>query len=126
MIVSASPTSYQEAIEKESFFPITRELKYGQFSETRKDKNAPSITEATDHVEGYIRMSAQEHFYLETNVSLIVPSKEDGEMECFISTQHPSECQHLISHVLGIQSNKVQVRVWPLSIFSDDEYRSKD
>jgi xanthine dehydrogenase large subunit len=32
-------------------------------------------------------------------------------MECFISTQHPAECQHMIAHILGVQSNKVTVRV---------------
>lgn len=95
---------------------MTRELTYGHFSETCKDDDAPPISDATETIEGVTRMSAQEHFYLETNASLIIPSREDGEMECFMSTQHPSECQHMIAHILGIQSNKVTIRVCIVSI----------
>lgn len=68
-------------------------------------------SEAVHYVEGDIRMSAQEHFYLETNAALVVPSREDSAMECHVSTQHPTECQHTVAHVLGIQANKVVVRV---------------
>jgi len=46
-----------------------------------------------DHVlEGGIHIGGQEHFYLETQACLVVP-KEDGEMEIFSSTQHPTSIQ---------------------------------
>ena len=35
----------------------------------------------------------QEHFYLETQVTIAVPKGEDGEMELFVSTQNPSYTQ---------------------------------
>lgn len=38
-------------------------------------------------------MGGQEHFYLETHVTLAVPRGEDGEMELFVSTQSPSKTQ---------------------------------
>lgn len=38
-------------------------------------------------------MGGQEHFYLETNVTLAVPRGEDGEMEIFASTQSATKTQ---------------------------------
>lgn len=35
----------------------------------------------------------QEHFYLETQVTVAVPKGEDGEMELFVSTQNPKLTQ---------------------------------
>lgn len=52
-----------------------------------------------------------EHFYLETQCSLVIPKREDGEFEVYASTQNPAETQHLLAHVMGIQANKVVVRV---------------
>jgi xanthine dehydrogenase/oxidase len=43
--------------------------------------------------------------------SLVVPKKEDDEIEIFASTQHPTETQHMVAHVLGVPSNRVVVRV---------------
>lgn len=41
-------------------------------------------------VEGESRNGAQEHFYLETQCTLVVPKNEDDELEVFCSTQHPT------------------------------------
>ena len=35
----------------------------------------------------------QEHFYLETQVTIAVPKGEDGEMELYVSTQNPTRTQ---------------------------------
>ncbi len=40
-----------------------------------------------------MHIGGQEHFYLETNVTLAVPRGEDGEMELFVSTQSASKTQ---------------------------------
>lgn len=40
-----------------------------------------------------MHIGGQEHFYLETNVTLAVPSGEDGEMELFVSTQAATKTQ---------------------------------
>lgn len=40
-----------------------------------------------------MHIGGQEHFYLETNVTLAVPRGEDGEMELFVSTQSTAKTQ---------------------------------
>ena len=55
-------------------------------------------------------MGGQEHFYLETNCSYVIP-REDDELEIFCSTQHPSEIQKLVAHVLDVPINRINVRV---------------
>lgn len=40
-----------------------------------------------------MHIGGQEHFYLETNVTLAVPLGEDGEMELFVSTQSAAKTQ---------------------------------
>jgi Xanthine dehydrogenase, molybdopterin-binding subunit B len=52
-------------------------------------------------------VGGQEHFYLETNVSVAVPKLEDGCMEIFVSSQHPSEIQEMTAHALGVPSNRI-------------------
>ncbi|KAH8883677.1 xanthine dehydrogenase [Thozetella sp. PMI_491] len=95
--------SIEEAIEKESFYNYFREIKNGDPEEAFKH---------VDHIfTGVARMGGQEHFYLETNATLAVPKPEDGEMEIFSSTQNPNEAQVYASQVLGVQSNKIVVRV---------------
>lgn len=78
---------------------------------SKNGKSDISLSSAEHVVEGTCRMAGQEHFYLETNVSLVVPSSEDDEIEVFTSSQNPNESQHLVAHVLGIDSNKVVARV---------------
>jgi xanthine dehydrogenase/oxidase len=65
-----------------------------------------------DHVfEGVARMGGQEHFYLETNATVVVPKPEDGEVEVFASTQNPTETQTIVAQVTGVPANRVVVRV---------------
>ncbi|EDO33869.1 predicted protein [Nematostella vectensis] len=67
---------------------------------------------ASDHViEGEMRTGAQEHFYLETHATIAVPKGEDGEMELFCSTQNPTTTQSMVAAVLGVQRNRIVVRV---------------
>jgi xanthine dehydrogenase/oxidase len=101
----------EDAIESKSFLDVERKLLRGEFSENNKNGTGIPLASAALTVSGTARMSGQEHFYLETNATLVVPGAEDDEVEVFASTQHPSETQHLVAHVLGIQSNKVVCRV---------------
>ncbi len=49
--------------------------------------------ENSDHIlEGDVRSGAQEHFYMETYTTLIIPG-EDGEVEVISSTQSPTKTQ---------------------------------
>ncbi len=75
----------------------------------RGDADA-AIAAAPHRVEGSLAIGGQEHFYLEGQVALAVPG-EDDEVTVFSSTQHPSEIQHMVAHVLGVPSNAVTVEV---------------
>jgi len=69
-----------------------------------------AFAEADHILEGEVHIGGQEHFYLETNAVIVVP-REENELEVFCSTQHPTEIQKLIAHVLNIHINRVNVRV---------------
>ena len=56
-----------------------------------------------------MEIGGQEHFYLEGQAALAVPS--DGEMEVHSSTQHPSEIQHKVADALGLPMADVRVVV---------------
>ena len=76
---------------------------------THGDPDA-AIAGAARRVEGELRCGGQDHFYLESNVALAVP-RDDGDLDVYSSTQHPSEVQHGVAHTLGIQTNAVTVEV---------------
>jgi xanthine dehydrogenase large subunit len=61
-------------------------------------------------VSGELHVGGQEHFYLEGQVSLVIP-EEDGGMLVYTSSQHPTEVQKLVAEVLGIPFNRVTVDV---------------
>ncbi|MGH6893932.1 MAG: molybdopterin cofactor-binding domain-containing protein, partial [Dongiaceae bacterium] len=69
---------------------------------------ASSIARAPHYLKGVFRHGGQEHFYLEGQVSLAIPA-EDGDVIVHCSTQHPSEVQHNVAHVLGRPNNAVTV-----------------
>ncbi len=53
-----------------------------------------------------LTIGGQEHFYLEGQVALAVPG-EQGGMKVFSSTQHPTEVQHLVAKMLGVNDAQV-------------------
>ena len=55
---------------------------------------------------GEVSSGAQDHFYLETQVCLVIP-EEGGSFTVFSSTQHPTECQKEVAAVLGLGSHQV-------------------
>jgi xanthine dehydrogenase large subunit len=68
------------------------------------------LKRAPRRLRGRMRIGGQEHFYLEGHIALAIPG-EDDEMTVWASTQHPSEIQHMVAHVLGVPSNAVTVNV---------------
>ncbi|MCX5072247.1 xanthine dehydrogenase molybdopterin binding subunit [Streptomyces sp. NBC_00513] len=58
---------------------------------------------------GEFGFSDQEHFYLETHAAL-AHVDENGQMFVQSSTQHPSETQEIVAHVLGLHSHEVTVQ----------------
>ena len=57
-----------------------------------------------------MRIGGQEHFYLEGQIALATPA-EDGAVHILSSTQHPSEIQHLVAHLLHRRNADVTVEV---------------
>ncbi|WP_017924613.1 xanthine dehydrogenase molybdopterin binding subunit, partial [Burkholderia glumae] len=57
---------------------------------------------------GELTLGGQEQFYLEGQVAYAVPKDDDG-MHVYCSTQHPSEMQHVVAHLLGVASHNVLV-----------------
>ncbi len=65
---------------------------------------------ASAHVfSGELELGGQEHFYLETHCSLATVD-EAGQVFVQASTQHPSETQEIVAHVLGLRSHEVTVQ----------------
>ncbi|MEU5715841.1 xanthine dehydrogenase molybdopterin binding subunit [Streptomyces sp. NPDC020403] len=58
---------------------------------------------------GTFQFSDQEHFYLETHAAL-AHIDEAGQVFVQSSTQHPSETQEIVAHVLGLHSHDVTVQ----------------
>ncbi|MEV4947327.1 xanthine dehydrogenase molybdopterin binding subunit [Streptomyces sp. NPDC053755] len=58
---------------------------------------------------GEFQFSDQEHLYLETHAAL-AHVDENGQMFVQSSTQHPSETQEIVAHVLGLHSHEVTVQ----------------
>src|SRR5260370_21451774 len=67
-----------------------------------------ALEEATHRFQGQFCLGGQDHFYLETQAAIAVPG-EDASMLITSSTQHPSEVQHMVSHVLGTKAHQVVV-----------------
>ena len=67
-------------------------------------KNAPT------RIAGHIHMLGQEHFYLEGQVSYVVPC-DDGGLEVYTSSQHPSEVQQLVAEVTDLPFHAVNAIV---------------
>ncbi|MFT8778500.1 MAG: xanthine dehydrogenase molybdopterin binding subunit, partial [Gluconacetobacter liquefaciens] len=68
------------------------------------------LAAAPRRLSGRIVMGGQEHFYLEGQAALAQPG-EEGEMRVWSSTQHPTETQHMVAHVLDRPSNLVTTEI---------------
>ncbi|KQZ54478.1 aldehyde oxidase [Rhizobium sp. Root149] len=67
------------------------------------------IEKAPLRVQGHMYIGGQEHFYLEGQIAMAIPG-EDEDILVWSSTQHPSEVQHMVAHVLGCANNAVEVK----------------
>ncbi len=72
--------------------------------------SAAALVRARHRASGRLVIGGQDHFYLEGQVALAVP-QEDGDIQLYSSTQHPSELQHLVAAMLGMPSNAITVEV---------------
>ena len=68
---------------------------------SRGDAAAGAGAAAAHRFSGEFEFGGQEHFYLETNAALALVD-ENGQIFVQSSTQHPSETQDIVAHVLGL------------------------
>ena len=82
-----SPTIFtiDDAITHNSYLGDERCLKQGDVEK--------ALLEADHTLEGTMYIGGQEHFYLETNCCMAIPSNDDHEMVLYASTQNPSKTQ---------------------------------
>jgi xanthine dehydrogenase large subunit len=69
---------------------------------------ATALADAPHRLQGQLHIGGQEHFYLETQISSVMPT-EDGGMIVYCSTQNPTEVQKLVAEVLDVAMHKVVV-----------------
>lgn len=70
--------------------------------------SASKLASAPRRLQGSLHIGGQEHFYLETQISSVMPT-EDGGMLVYTSTQNPTEVQKLVAEVLGVPMNKIVI-----------------
>jgi xanthine dehydrogenase large subunit len=68
-----------------------------------------ALAAAPRRIAGELRIGGQEHFYLEGQAAFAIPGEDD--MMVHSSTQHPSEVQAIVAHVLGLPNAAVTVEV---------------
>ena len=67
-----------------------------------------AVKKAEHRLAGELRIGGQDHFYLEGHIAMAIPG-EDDDVLVYSSTQHPSEVQHMVAHVLGCPTHAVVV-----------------
>ncbi|KAJ8045585.1 Xanthine dehydrogenase/oxidase [Holothuria leucospilota] len=92
----------KDAIHKESFLKQPLEISIGDTDE--------GFNQSDIMIEGECHVGAQEHFYMETMASIIIPKGEDCEMEIISSTQNITETQFSVAMALGIPKNRIVCR----------------
>ena len=74
---------------------------------SRGDVSA-ALDAAAHRISGEMHIGGQEHFYLEGQVALAIPT-EQGGVTVYSSNQNPTEAQHLVAGVLGLAMHSVTV-----------------
>ena len=90
----------EEAIDAGSFHSDPHHIRRGDVS--------AALAAAPLTFEGELSFGGQDHFYLETNAAW-AETGEDGTVFISSSTQHPSEVQHIVAHLLDLPMHSVVV-----------------
>ena len=69
-----------------------------------------ALASAQVRFQGTVITGGQDHFYLETQATLALPD-EDRALKLICSTQHPSEVQAIVAHVLKLGRHLISVEV---------------
>ncbi len=68
------------------------------------------LASAPHRLNGEARCGGQDHFYLEGQIAIAVPG-EGIDMQVYSSTQHPTEVQHGVAHLLGVSYSQITCEV---------------
>ncbi|CAF4804155.1 unnamed protein product [Rotaria sp. Silwood1] len=85
--------SIEDAIIHPSYFGDEISLQQGDLDDVFQ--NTEQILEDTLYIGG------QEHFYMETNSFMVIPSNDDKEINIYTGRQNPTDTQEIIAFVLG-------------------------
>jgi xanthine dehydrogenase large subunit len=72
----------------------------------KRGEPAAKIAAAPHQIQGTFEVGGQEQFYLEGQVAYAIPKEMNG-MLVYSSTQHPSEMQQVVAHMLGWPAHAV-------------------
>jgi xanthine dehydrogenase large subunit len=89
-----------DALRKKHFVLDSHQHKIGNSS--------AELATAPRRLQGSLHIGGQEHFYLETQISSVMPT-EDGGMLVYTSTQNATEVQKLVAEVLGVAMHKIVI-----------------
>jgi xanthine dehydrogenase large subunit len=92
--------SVEDALNKKHFVLDSHQHKRGD--------SARALASAPRRLQGKLHIGGQEHFYLETQISSVIPTEDDG-MIVYTSSQNPTEVQKLVAEVLGVPMHKVVI-----------------
>ncbi len=92
----------EEAIAQDSWLADPHTL-------LRGDPDA-ALARAAVRFQGEVVTGGQDHFYLETHCTLALPEEGDS-LKLYCSTQHPSEVQAIVAHVLHWHRHQIVVEV---------------
>ncbi|MCX6892413.1 MAG: xanthine dehydrogenase molybdopterin binding subunit [Verrucomicrobia bacterium] len=121
LVVGESQEACRAAAEKVlvEYKPLPPVLTLEQALAARSFHNAPNFMRRGDvgaalagaplTLTGVFELQGQEHFYLETQAAWARPG-EDGAVFISSSTQHPTEIQATVAHLLSVPANKVVVQ----------------
>lgn len=99
--VLAPIVTIEQAIAAEAFHMPASRIVRGDVDQ--------ALARAPVVLEGQLDIGGQEHFYLETQASWTAFDSE-GVLQVVSSTQHPSETQQVVAHVLGLSASQVVCR----------------
>jgi xanthine dehydrogenase large subunit len=66
------------------------------------------LAKAPHRLKGTLSVGGQEQFYLEGQISYAIPLEDDG-FKVYCSTQHPTEMQHVVAHVLKLHAHHIHI-----------------
>ncbi|MEM8614011.1 MAG: xanthine dehydrogenase molybdopterin binding subunit [Cyanobacteria bacterium P01_H01_bin.105] len=89
-----------QAIDQKSFHGGTQTIQRGD--------PQTALAQADHQLSDEVTLGGQDHFYLETQATWVIPAP-DGNYQVYAGTQHPTETQAAIAHVLGVPRSYVVV-----------------